>query len=418
MRINKYLHNFYGAVLFRLLWCLIATTLTNTFIAHAADTEEIYDSSLQRSNFLSMDPIYEKTLKDQMKDRRSAFIWKLRFDSENLSTDDNIQSQSVGATVRTKFKYKLVDGLNFKAKANLGLESGRSQSIFGDLEPRSGIYPREIKLEFKPLGNYLTIDAGQINQRWVNESLFVGNLGFPGISEQVRLKKKSFEVSARAQQLIPTSSTLSTRVTEKEQTPTLFTESVDATLRLSSQNFMKGRVLHYSYNHLPSVVAYDSFIYGNTVNAPDINNAEFVYKFDGFLTNLTFEQKISDSLSAQVQWNTIRNNSAPSTNGEAQSINIWLSNDFGRWIVTGMYKNYFIESDAVPAAYNSHRLGHNNRIGNAYGLNVESKDWGIIFKGYYTKADLLNPTVQRIDGLQQDNQQTFYFAVETMYDFI
>ena len=34
-------------------------------------------------------------------------------------------------------------------------------------------------------------------------------------------------------------------------------------------------------------------------------------------------------------------------------------------------KNYFIESDAVPAFYNSHRLGHTNRTGNAFEFNVE-----------------------------------------------
>ena len=72
----------------------------------------------------------------------------------------------------------------------------------------------------------------------------------------------------------------------------------------------------------------------------------------------------------------------------------------------------------MPAAYNSYRLGHNNRIGNNYGLNLESKDWGVVFKVDYTEANLLNPAARRLDGLQQDNQQIFYISVETMYDFI
>jgi hypothetical protein len=51
-------------------------------------------------------------------------------------------------------------------------------------------------------------------------------------------------------------------------------------------------------------------------------------------------------------------------------------------------------------------------------MTFESKQWGVNFLASYVKADLLNPTTARIDGLQQDNQQTFYLAVETMYDFI
>ena len=38
--------------------------------------------------------------------------------------------------------------------------------------------------------------------------------------------------------------------------------------------------------------------------------------------------------------------------------------------------------------------------------------------GTIIKADLLNENTVRVNNLQQDNQQTIYFAVETMYDFI
>lgn len=401
-------------------WCVIAAICIVSFkaLGQGQDVGAFYDSSIQRSNFLSTDPRYENIIEEQLQDRRSLFLWKLRFDSQNLQTANNIQSQNVGATIRGKFNYKLVDNLDFRATGNISLESGRSQSIFGDLEPASGLYPRELKLHWRVIQNMMDLDFGQIHQEWHNEPLFIGNLGFPGLSESFYWTPKNFEFIFNAQQLIPTSSTLSTRVTEREEMPTLTTETLQATVHLSRSNYVKGRVTHFRYNNLPHIVAFESFLYGNTVTNSDVNNARFIYGFEGFLTQLAFEQRITDSLSAQIQWNTIKNNKAPSSVGEAQSIRAWVANDFGRWILAGMYMNYFIESDAVPAFYNSYRYGHNNRIGNSFEINLESKNWGVIFKAHYTEADLLNESSRRIDGLQQDDQKTIYFAVETMYDFI
>lgn len=422
MRKDKYLHKARYIWTLLMKWCLIGTTLLSVQTVEAVTSDEeliLYDSSLQRSNFLSIDPQYQGILLEQIKNRRAVFLWKFRFDSQSLSTENNINSQNVGATVRGKFNYKLVDDLQFHAKVNLSLESGRSQDVFGDLEPSSGIYPRELKLQYRPFGDLFILDFGQLHQKWLNQPLFLGNLGFPGVKQTLGYANKRFAIDLVAQQLIPTSATLSTRVTEREETPTLTTETLQATYQISSLNFVKGRFTHYRYQNLPAIVAFESGIYGNSIGGFDQKNSFFEFEFDGFMTQLAFEQKISDSLSAQVQWDTIKNNEAPDSLGEAQSIRAWLANDFGRWIVAASYMNYFIEGDAVPAYYNSYRLGHNNRIGNAFELNLESKDWGVIFRGVYTEADLLRPSARRaLDGLQQDNQQTIYFAVETMYDFI
>ncbi len=404
---------------FFIAWCLLATSFVGMPLLYADESMSTYDSSLQRSNFLSINPRYEKALEETLEERRSLFLWHLRFDTESLQTDQNIQSQNVGATFRTKYRYRLAENFNFQARGNMVFQSGRSQSIFGDLEPSSGIYAQEIKLKWTPLSQRLELSLGQISQRWFNENLFLGgNVGFPGTAQKIKIFDDRFKLNFIAQQLIPTSTTLSTRVTEKEEMPQLFTESIEADYLLSSNNWIQARITHFNFNNLPRIVAFDSFVYGNTVTNTDQNNARFIYDFDGFLYQMGFEQKVTNSLSAQLQWNTIINNAAPNDLGEAQAIKLFVANDFGRWIFAGSYTDYFIEADAVPASYNSHRLGHNNRIGNSFELNVESKDWGIIFRTQYTRANLLNDSTMRIDGLQQDNQQTFYFSVETMYDFI
>ncbi len=416
MRENRHLYASIRSVIKIAIWFLIGTGYS---LASYAESDYSYDSSIQRSNFLSINPDYEKVVEAQIDDRRAQFLWKLRFDSLSFQTDDNINSQIAGATFRTKFNYKFLETLSFKAKANLSLESGRSQDIFGDQEPGSGIYPREVKIAYEP-NDFVELDLGMIHQRFFNNPLFLANLGFIGASERFVYKSPSerVEVALRLQQLIPTSYTNSTRVAEREEIPEFYTESLESTLMLSRSNFLKGRLTHFRYANLPAVAAFQSFIYGNTVTNTDINNAEFIYGFDGYMTQVGFEQKFSNSLSMQFLWDTINNTAAPSDAGEAQTLTAAGAYDSGRWIIGWKYDNFFIESDAVPARYNSHNYGHNNRIGNSYQMSLESKDWGVNFKVNYVRADLLNQSTRRIDGLQQDNQQTFYIAVETLYEII
>ncbi len=440
MKNNSEIYSFKGNVFKIYFWCLFATTLLVATKGYAQTAEkeagarfdslkelpvveeeeksEKYDSSIQRSNFLSQKPQYEKEIEEAVKNRRSQFFWKLRMDGQSLQTDSNIQSQIAGGAFGLKFNYELVEGLQFKSRGNVNFQTGRTQDVFGDQEPSSGLYPRDFKIHYRPFEDYLDLEAGVISQGKFNEPLFVSSLPFIGFSENFNYEVGAVTLRLGAQQMVPTSYTQSTRVSEREQVPQFGTQTVAAKWMISRNNFLDASVTHFSYKNLPSVVAFNSFIYGNTVTNTDINNAEFIYGFDGFLNQVTFEQKITNSLSAQLQWNTIQNNKAPSDSGEAQSINLWLANDFGRWIVATHYKDYFIESDAVPSFYNSHYLGHNNRIGHSYRIDVESKKWGVIFSASYTKANLLQTANRRIDGLQQDNQQIFYLSVETLYDFI
>lgn len=416
MRENKYLYASARSLFKLIFWCLVATSVS--LHAFAGDKEPYYDSSIQRSNFLPMEPKYQKGLYDQIDDRRSAFLWKLRFDGQGLQTDGNINSQWAGGTFVGKFKYKLMDDLKFVAKMNMAVRTGSTQDIFGDLEPNSGIYPRKVNIKYEPFEKILWIKAGLIQQRFFNQPLFLRGLPFMGLSQWIGKKGHRATLGLRLQQMIPTAYTASTRVADRETTPNFFTESLEGKLIPTKNTILFGRATHFRYTNLPPSVAWRSCIYGNTVTCTAPNNSRFEYEFEGYMWQGGLEQKFSNSLSAQFHYDVIINNQAPEENGEARSIWGSLANDFGRWIVAAKYKDFFIEADAVPALYNSYLLGHNNRIGNSYELNVESKDWGVIFKGQYIKADLLRPNGVTFNNVQQDNQQTIYFAVETMYDFI
>ena len=146
-----------------------------------------------------------------------------------------------------------------------------------------------------------------------------------------------------------------------------------------------------------------------------LTDAGFVYNFMS-LADLELIHEASSKPD-----NEDNSSSIDSIHHHAYKINFLNANKDVHYVTSGKkkeYNNYFIESDAVPAFYNSYKMGHNNRIGNGFKLSVESKSWGIIFSGEYYKADLLRNQGPIASGLQQNNQETFYFKMETMYDFI
>jgi hypothetical protein len=419
MRVYRYLHSRPKGRLFLLSWCLFATTFSISCKSYGEFLGADSFSAMQRSNFLTIDPSYERYLLEQIKDRRTKFLWKYRFEGEGLSTADNINSQNVGGTVQGRLSYDVMDSLTFNARINLTLQSGRSQDIFGDLEPRSGIYPRALNLDWQPVKDRLSLKAGQIHQRWFNEPLFLGNLGFPGLQQRLVIyeKEQVFSLKATTQQLIPTSSTLATRVAEREPTPQLYTSTLQGQYKFSPRAFVDGSVTHYNYSRLPNIVAYESCLYGNSVISCDPRSSQFEYDFNGYMTQLTFEYSFTRAFTTQLNWNIIKNLKAPDDLGEAEAIRVSAAYDFGRWTMGGSYKSFFVEADAVPGFYNSHRLGHTNRIGNQSQISLESKDWGVIFRAAYIKADLLTPSTV-VAGLQQDDQQTFFISMETLYEFL
>ncbi|MCB0377749.1 MAG: hypothetical protein KDD33_04590 [Bdellovibrionales bacterium] len=406
MRVHRYLHIALACAFFGGLFG------TN-------DLAYAYDSALQRSQFLANEPSYIKIIEAQMEERRASFMWRMRFESLNYNTDNNINSNTMGTSFRARMKYKLLENLDFKGRVWLNFRSGRTQALFGDQTPTSGLYPRELKLSWTPMSDYLTIDGGVIPQTWLNMPIFITSRGFPGLSQRFDLKNDTLGLSLTTQQLIPTSTTLSTRVAEKEEVPTFFTESAELYYNISSANWLRARFHWWSFKDLPHVVAYESAIYGNTLGSGgNQNNATFKYEFEGWITQLIFEQKLSNRLALQLQWNMLQNVRAPSDASDAQNIRAHVAYDSGRWIYSGSYDNFFIESDAAVSSYNSFNFGNTNRIGYALEAAAESKDWGVQFSLNYSNADLLNQNPPVVGGLQQDNLQTIWFKVETAYDFI
>jgi hypothetical protein len=244
----------------------------------------------------------------------------------------------------------------------------------------------------------------------LNMPLLLSAQSFPGVLERVLLGTKEFNVELKAQQAVPTSTTLSTKAVEAEQTPTFMTEAITVRAKLLDRVSVSAFGLHYAFHSLPSTVATDSELYGNTVTALTAKRDQFAYEFDGFGygggTKVLLTRQIAWTLDAQI----LTNSKAPESFNQGQlassGFEIGLPGDID---LKPKGEVFFAESDVAPGYYNGSDRGHNNRTGWAADLSLAFKKAGFAIGGRFVQADLIN------SSLVQTRQSFVMLRFETLY---
>lgn len=352
-----------------------------------------------------------RTVVDQPARKKTGVIeagWNMQLAGESFA-DEKQQAQTAGLELGGKIRYGLLPSLEMKADAGVALESGYAQSRFGDNTPKNGLDLREALVQYKPIQR-VTISAGAINQAHLNSPLLVSAQAFPGVLERVLLGTKEFNVEVKAQQAVPTSSTLSTKSVDAEQTPTFMTEGLTARMKLFDRVSFSVFGLHYAFHNLPSTVAQESELYGNTVTEITAKQDKFAYDFDGFSygggTKVLLTREIAWTLDGQI----LTNAKAPDSFNQGQlassGLEIGLPGDID---LKPKGEIFFAESDVAPGFYNGSDRGHNNRTGWAADLSVTFKKAGFLVGGRFVRSDLIN------QSLVQSRQSYIMLRFETLY---
>lgn len=360
---------------------------------------------------------YDNKVLTEVQPGHIGAMWRARMYGEAAE----LQSQSAqigGVEATLESKYKLLESLEAHTNIRAKFENGRAQSFFGDLEPLNGLLVREAALKYTPF-EVISVKGGVIDQEVLDMPLLMYRRAFPGVAGFIHGKwSNEFSTTWMSQAMIPTSSTLSTRTVEKEATPQFNTHSLVAQYdkRTDSGDHLYKISLAgalYEFKNLPSYVAFESQKRGNfyqQVNGP--NNSTFAYPFQGWFTKAYADVKLNNWIQPNISYSLIKNLKAPTTYNAGQVISVGALVMFTRynWFIN--LENYFAQSDVAPAYYNSWGYGNTNKKGNGIDTALEFKKYNFRLRAQYYKTDVLNP-----DGLQQ-NQDYFYFGVETAYEKI
>lgn len=348
------------------------------------------------------------------KETKFAYKFGSGFDS---FANEREQSQYFGFGIGGDFKAQLMDSLAFRAKASANVSSGYAQSRFGDNVGASGLYVDEAVLNLRAFDTSIArmyVAGGALSQGVFDSSMFIGRQAFPGVKETLVFgNAKEFKLRLWAQQTIPTSKNLSTKTVDAEITPSFLTETVDLQIKPNDTFTMKAAVTHFKYNNLPSAIAQESIIYGNTVDEIGPNTSRFKYGFDGVFASAGLDVDITRRFGWWISGAVVQNAAAPEGYRNAQHIKSGFKIGLpGEIDVVPSFGTYFIEDDAVPGFYNSSGIGHTNRQGYGGALETFFQRQKFKLKAEYNDADVIN------FNLNQSRQQSLTIGFETFYEML
>lgn len=318
-------------------------------------------------------------------------------------------------------QYRLASWAYFRLAPRLSLTNGRIQQRFdaeASQSARIGLRDTYVSMHANNgawLDN-IEFRAGAHWQSYLGSSMLVSRRrSFIGGQEHLYFRlNPELRLKFITQQVIPDSSSDNGFREDREKTPIFMTE----TMSLEWKNKIievEPFVTHYTYQNLPAVVASDSATIGNTVDGEVGPDSRFRYKFNGVMAGAKLCLCTLDIVKPELYAFGIQNTSAPvgARRGQWVSLRapVHISDSL---VLTPEYAKYFIETDVVPAAYNSGGLGHNNRDGGRIGFDVGFKKLGFEIETNYIEAK----TIKAVP--EQSKLTAFYIgiAIGTNYDVL
>lgn len=367
--------------------------LIGPFLAHAK-TEKVQATALA---------ITDSTIEESSSKKGNIF-WKSRMQGAN-SSELLDQEQMVKFRLYGLGQYKLQSDLTISSEMQLRLDSGYSQVLYDESNTKNTIVLEEAKIHYNP--KYVSLEAGALSQEFYQAPMLFKFQTFPAAREGVKYNTKQAGIGLYLQQAIPTSKALANQASEGEPMPRLAVESLVGYVKPTDNWTITPAVHRYSFFDLPSTVAADSRLGGNSVSG--FKNATFDYAFQGFVYSLATEAEIwrvKPLAQAQYIFNQLAD--------DGKNSGYWLKTELGvrvsgnTWVIP-RFEVFQIESDTSPAYYNARDFQHNNRYGTSGTLEVQVKPWNMYFGGRYIETTPIEPKPY------QGPSQTYLIEIGTDY---
>ncbi len=285
-----------------------------------------------------------------------------------VSADDTLSSSRVvGVAFALDLQKNLSPSLFTHFRGGAELETGSSSSLFTDeFNPSSKIFLNDARLRWT-IFSPLSISGGALRQNILASPLLINAGTFPAALLSLRTAGSRWYAEGHAQAAIPTGTGLTIKRTGKESTPLLFSQTALLGWKSQEDFFVEAKASHFDFRNLTRGMAQDSRFYGNTVDGLALAS-QYRYRFEGFLSGLSFSLPVLDSLALVGGGQYLQNTRAPEAQNKGRYAFAgvqWRTTSFKLRPVGEWYEN---EADSAPAFYTSRDFGHNNRRG--YGANV------------------------------------------------
>lgn len=298
------------------------------------------------------------------------------------------QARSFGIAPAGTLDIAISDRFKFYSKASILLETGSHKSaLLDEFKPAQQVVLNHAFFDFNPwLLSHFQLGALPMKS-WTPDMLISSTRFFGASINQAVPLWASAKLHLQALAAIPSNQELTNRLGGvSEGTPSYWQTGVQLDLPGDLLG-IKARGFIWSYDNINGNVAYQSGFMGNQTLGIGSTNSSLAYRFDGYAGSLDFNGVIN-------QWNWsiggdyIFNDGAPNERNQATKLRILLGhNDY-----QSTFSLFEIQSDAAIGYYNNAFLGHTNRKGFSYQLEIKVDNTSkIIFD--YIHSDLIRQTL-------------------------
>jgi hypothetical protein len=337
--------------------------------------------------------------------------WQVQTEME---TRDENMDQEVGSVIKANvnFNIKLSPMFAIRLAPSGVFRSRRLQQRIENDDNDSNLNAGDSFFQFVPI-HFFELRVGSLAQAFLsNNELVSEGKAFPGLMEMGHIDfDRETHLDIVAEQVVPTSSSLNTDRESREPLPIFQTQMLNFRFEPKDGLGFKANAGHYSWNQLPSKVAYESQLLGNEPGSTGCDLeacSKFNYNFDGFFGGGMLNWS-GPGWGINGAFTRVLNTAAPTGRRNAQDIRLepYLDKKFYRTSLAADY--FFSESDVTPALYTSGRFGNTNREGYAITAKVRFKKYGFSLYGQYVAADPL------LEASNQFHLTTAILGVETDY---
>ncbi|MCX7978434.1 MAG: hypothetical protein N2578_05465, partial [Bdellovibrionaceae bacterium] len=205
--------------------------------------------------------------------------WRLSIEGDNRASLFH-RSTTAGLKMDAILNFPISSHLQVDVAPAISLRSGSHQSFDGSSGPKNSILLNEAAVGWGPL-SWLHIRAGALNQRALHSGLVVGARPFPALRGESLFYLQDLEFRLRAEKAVPSSESLSSNTSQMEETPSLEAAVLEINWKSSPRRTWMNRIGVYQFNNLPTAVATESSLKGNTVDSLSETESAFRYKFYG-----------------------------------------------------------------------------------------------------------------------------------------
>lgn len=290
---------------------------------------------------------------------------------------------SIGLKLNMNIEYEFDKTFSFIVEPEMSFSSGHQLGFLKEKSTNeTGIYLRDGYARFQPF-RQLHFRFGVLRQDLFNNPLFLRTSPFPGMRQSFSLSFAKLTTSMHFQQLIPTSTTLSTKAVEKEDAPQLQTQTFTASYQSNPWSFALTGSL-FQFKDLPSTVAADGHLNGNSIRSNNALNPSFRYGYSGYTASAQMKWSHGERLQVALISSFLTNQSAPNDRNKGLWNELMFRHPVGHKYSFAYDISYFVnQKDSSPSYYNEWWTGHNNRQGLRLQSSVKNHLLGIELAATY-----------------------------------